>query len=331
MFKEWVRGHFAEERSMTSSQIIKLLEEEKPSLAKKIVKAAKKSSGTAYVGRYLLPLIKREGWLKYEEDTWKVNITPDRCAKCFKPIDEVYVIDSEERRFCSTDCADDFDDYIEDYGAYWDEYRNLFYDFSEVYPKINCYKKLKDVQESVNPITHIELLTLTKEIENIIWNPDYYDVVNDKGAEGPLAGEIYRIIKLLETNLKEFYKTEKNIGRQRPKQRKLYTIMIDTDFFTGPGKDSETFKNFKKKAARYKIKGADRWGTVKVMRRSDWYDELKDVAESSLHYENLIECPCCSSLVEEKYTRRAVDDYRYCLECCVEVERAGGFDDGSNF
>jgi hypothetical protein len=108
LFQAWTKHHLLKNRSTTSSEIFKALAKDEPGLLKRITKASKKIGPIAYIGRYLLPKFKKDGWLIYENNLWKVNINQGCCAQCLKPLDEVYFI-MGKIHFCNDDCADDFD------------------------------------------------------------------------------------------------------------------------------------------------------------------------------------------------------------------------------
>lgn len=75
------------------------------------------------------------------------------------------------------------EDFDEGYNPYWDEYMRMYSDFSDMYPHIKKYMKLKDKNEEVGPLAHIELINLIKDIEEIIYDYEYEEIVNDKGGD----------------------------------------------------------------------------------------------------------------------------------------------------
>jgi hypothetical protein len=325
-FRNWVVSYLSRERSLTSKQIYEFLSRDDAVLIKHIAKAGKKAGVAAYIGRYLLPAFREEGWLKKETQSWVVNPVPNRCAQCLKPIGEVYMIDFDKNHFCSSDCCDEFDRDYDCYESYEDEYFFLFDSFKNIYPKISSFKRFKYKEDDFNPVYHIQLINLIKDIENIIWDPDYSDIIYDQGADGPFAAEIYRIINILKDDLTELHWIEEDVNKSRPKQKKLYTLIIDSDYLSGPGKNDNLLKNFRQKARNHKVANKNIWTTNRLDIRNKWYYELSSVVKNALNSANYVECPLCLSLSEDKYTHRAIDGFCYCEKCHETVKKAGGYD-----
>lgn len=210
MFKRYALLYFSKFRSLSSKEIYKLLGNYDPKLLKRIKRITKRTEPAAYIGRYLLPLFKKEGWLIYKDNKWNVQIVQDRCVQCFKKIDEVYLIDSGNLHFCSTDCADEFEGFYEPYDCYWDEYLCLFTEFSEMYPKFSNYTKLDGTNNFISPFSHFNLLNLIQNIEDSINNSEFDEITNDEGADGKVAAEIYRMLVILNKKLINF-ETQKKI------------------------------------------------------------------------------------------------------------------------
>lgn len=107
LFDDWIRNFFKEERRATSKEIWEKLQQDQPRLGKAIKRAGARVGASAYIGRYLLRPITKEGWLHVLNGEWMVQATPERCYHCFSAIDDIYVIDAEENRYCSLDCLEE--------------------------------------------------------------------------------------------------------------------------------------------------------------------------------------------------------------------------------
>ncbi|OLN28961.1 hypothetical protein [Desulfosporosinus metallidurans] len=327
LFRDYVMPFIAKNRSTSSQTILELLEKEEPKLLKRINKTSKKIGPLAYIGRYLLAKFKKEGWLVNEDELWTVNINQERCAQCFKLLDEVYLVDIENNRFCSENCADDFEpEFVEPYDSYWDQYMYLFHTFSELYPKFAVFKKPLEKVEVISPSTHLALLKTLQKIEEHVYNPENDGIMLDEGADGPIAAEIYRMLSILNNELLQLRKVEKVFRKHRLKQKGVFAIIVDSEYLSGSSKNDAVFKEFIRKNRRYKMSKSNMWGTTKLEKRNQWYDELIPQLKSALHYENYVECPICSLLSEENHTKKANDNYRYCEYCYDDVRLAGGFD-----
>ena len=329
-FRNHVVPHLIQSRTTTCNAIVALLESDEPRLLKHITKASGKIGPIAYIGRYLLSKLKEEGWLINDYKTWKVKITPDRCAQCFKPLYEVYYITSE-KRFCNDDCANEFNwdsekaDHVGGDDPYWDEYSMFFNTFSQLYPQFRRYKKLIDNDGLVIPIDHIQLLNIIQEVKYELDNEDYQNFIADEGRDGPLAAEIYRMLSILDREQIELRKVKKEVQKHRGKQKRIYAIIIDRNYISDIGKGETAFKEFVRKNRRYKMTASNMWGSKILEKRNQWYDDLKTFLGNALGYKNIVECPLCTTLSEENYTYRAIDDFRYCENCYDRVRIAGGF------
>ncbi len=230
-FNTWAVAYFKDHRTAQSKDIFNRLKEEMPVTAKKIEKAGKKIGGPAYIGRHLLPGLAKEGWLQNKDRVWSVNITPDRCPYCLKPIDEVYLIDIDENRYCSADCMDEYEDAEPPYDSYWDDYIALFYEFEDIYYR---YQGILDDYATVtskNPepdkiiFTHRDILKTINHIEEILPNYDY--ILLNGGDDGPVAGEMNRMVESMQEKLDHLREMADNIAKIRQPQRKYYSITID--------------------------------------------------------------------------------------------------------
>jgi hypothetical protein len=332
IFRTWVTEYFVEERKLKSNEIFERLQEDVPRLVKSIKKVSKKSGAIAYIGRCLLSKFRKEGWLTYKNGVWSVQVTSDRCAYCFKPLDELYLIDYNEHRFCNSDCSEEFEevedleDFKEGYDCYWDKYYFLFDDFSHMYPNIKEYKSLKEENKLSNPLTYIELINFNKDIEEIIYDTYYDEIINDEGADGPFAWEIYRMLNIFKEELEELREVEAHIFKHRDKEKEFYSIIIDHNYLAKEGKKNKVLQKFIKKNSKYLMENCSHtWITSEREKRDQWYDELKKVIDGYFDYKNYYECDNCGAIVEQKYTRRAIDNYHYCEECFDDVKSSGGF------
>jgi len=90
-----------------------------------------------------------------------------------------------------------------------------------MYHKITQYTMLSVDKESASPFLHFSLLNFIHDIEETLDNGEFDEIVNDKGADGPIAAEIYRMLVILNNNLVELYQIEKNIKKLRAKENRM--------------------------------------------------------------------------------------------------------------
>jgi hypothetical protein len=326
LFRKWVTNYFSEDRKLRSKKILEKLQKDVPSLVKNIKKVAKKNGEVSYIGRCLLPKFKKEGWLIYKSGFWRVKVTPERCAYCFKPLNEVYLIDNNENHFCNDDCLEELGDFQEGFNPYWDEYRMMYSNFRDMYPDIKKYKELKNTLSNIDPLTHIELINFIKDIEQILYDSEYQEIVIDEGGDGSFSWEVYRMFNILKDELEELIEVEGQVLSYRVKEKKFYSIIVDHNYLAGEGKKNKLLQKFIKKNSKYLMENCSHtWITSDREKRGQWYDELNKGIDGYFHYKNYYQCSNCEAVVEDRYTRKAIDDYNYCEECWEEVESSGGF------
>ncbi|WP_461207877.1 hypothetical protein [Clostridium sp. DL1XJH146] len=329
LFQKWAIQYFANEKKLSSKDIFERLQKDLPSLIKGIKKVSKKSGVVAYIGRCLLPEFRREGWLDYKKGYWSVKIVPGRCAQCFKLIDDVYYIDSDDRHFCCEDCCEEFYEFYdlgEDYNPYWDEYSMMYIEFIDMYPKIESYKIVNATDIDIDPLEHIKLINFIKDIEEIIYDSEYEEIVDDEGGDGAFAAEVYRMYCILKNGLEELIDIEGKVREKRPEEIELYSIVIDYDYLVNEGKKNKSLQKFIKKNTKFLMENRSNiWITSEFEKRSKWYDEFKKRMDGYISYKNYYQCPNCGAISEYNRTWRAIDDYHYCEKCYEDVKCSGGF------
>lgn len=318
-FYNWAVMFFKSNRTAQSKDVFEKLKKEMPKISKKIEKAGKKIGASAYVGRYLLTSLAKEGWLINNGKKWSIKITPDRCTYCISPIDDLYLIDIDNNRYCSIDCFDNYDNAVQPYDSYWDDYISLFSEFELIYYE---YKRLllecEDVpskSQNTNKLilTHIDLNKLIDYIGDIL--PDYDYILLNGGDDGPLAREMYRMVESIQAKVDHLQIMEDNIRKVRGPQKKYYSITINHEYLIGPGKKNVVLKKFIKEHRNYINSNLlNTWTTRDLNQRNDWWELLHNT-NTDLDYKNTEECPLCGKIESEKYLRRSYDGYRYCEEC----------------
>jgi len=323
-FYSWTMSFFKNNRAAQSKEVFEKLKEEMPRMAKKIEKAGKKIGALAYIGRHLLPSFAKEGWLKNKDKVWSVEITPDRCPYCLQQIDEVYIIDIENNRYCNADCMEECEGAEPPYDSYWDDYIALFYEFESIYHQyrgtLEDYETITNNGQDSRKIifTHIYAIKLIDHIEEIL--PDFEYILFNGGDDGSLATEMNRMVESIQAKLEHLRTMADNIGKLRNPQIKFYSIIIDPAYLNGPGKKDLELKKFMKKYRKYRNPAEPNiWTTDNSDLSHNWWDLLGYLKEA-LDYVNTVECPLCGKVETEKIRGRSIDEYRYCEDCYYDYE-----------
>lgn len=310
-FFKWTTQYFRDNRQGVSKEIFNQYKKDFPPEAKRMEKLCKKTGAPAYIGRYLLPRLIREGWLILDKETWTVKVIPERCARCFSPIEDIYVIDIENRRYCSTECMDEAEDAPPHYDSFVDSYFFLFDDYKDI---TLAYRSL--LKDTRNNIIHDHILTkkLQEQTTEVLDNHD--SILFNGGDDGPLAAEMYRMLLDLQQYQQGLEELEAKIMKKRPPQTQFYSITINQDYMEGPGKQNPILRKFIKKHMQYRDQTIpNTWTTPKVELRNRWWETLHNSLGYALTYQNTLGCSLCGKRQERKYLTPAADEYLYCEEC----------------
>jgi hypothetical protein len=208
----FLRDYFANNRSLTTFEIIMTLQEDNPDIFELLKDASVKMNEENYLNRYILPKFKKEGWLSLIKDEWKVQLSHDRCTYCFQPLNQIYVIDIDLNRYCSWECTEKCRYYAEPYENNLDMYSFLFDRFERLLPRCLFFNNNTPFSQQT---VLLELGEIVKEIVEIV-EDSYYDYIRfDKGKESCVDLEIYRMLTILDQQyerLKSLLTRTTNIG-----------------------------------------------------------------------------------------------------------------------
>ncbi|KAF1084037.1 hypothetical protein SPSYN_02949 [Sporotomaculum syntrophicum] len=150
--------------------------------------------------------------------------------------------------------------------------------------------------------------------------PDYDYILLNGGDDGPVAGEMNRMVESIQEKLDHLKTMEDDVRKLRNPQRKFYSIIIDPVYLNGPGKKNAALKKFIRKYKAYANQdNPNIWTTSDLEQRNGWWELLNNINEAR-NYSNSGECPLCGKIETENSLRRAVDDYQYCEDCYVEYD-----------
>jgi hypothetical protein len=193
----------------------------------------------------------------------------------------------------------------------------LFWDFQKLKEKYNFYlERLLKISFE----THLELTIIKRDIYEVL-NDDYFSTVFFNGGDdGPLAAEMYRMLMVLNEEVKVIEDLIERCKRRLPETNELFSIEIDQDILRKRKKPEmlrgfiQTHRNFRDKEKR------NRWLTNDSAERSTWYSLLteNEELEGKIKYRNEIKCPHCEEVVERKWSRRTIDGFFYCDDCYKE-------------
>lgn len=123
-----------------------------------------------------------------------MQLSPDRCSCCFKPIDQIYIIDIDLNRYCSWDCTEKCYYYTNPYESNLDLYSDLFDQFETLLPKSISFQENRDYSLKQN---RAKLDKMVRKLDSMIQDPDYREVLRTKGTESCIDAEIYSMLLLL--------------------------------------------------------------------------------------------------------------------------------------
>ncbi|TCT21768.1 hypothetical protein EDD68_11072 [Melghiribacillus thermohalophilus] len=308
LFDDWIRNFFKEERRATSKEIWEKLQQDQPRLGKAIKRAGARVGASAYIGRYLLRPITKEGWLHVLNWEWMVQATPERCYHCFSAIDDIYVIDAEENRYCSLDCLEECPEARDPYDSYWDDYVFLYMDFADF------HGEAKDLRHCLpSPENHLGVCRLLKKMDQWFEFPDYDDIWFNGGDDGPIAREMYRMLRLLNQDDEQLKSLEREMREARGKQKMIYSIEVLN--LEGQLKENRAFHCFFRKNIKYFDEIRHMFSTEDVWLWHDWGKELEEILPGAYRSINEFRCPSCGRIGEDNRFERLEDNYKYCEEC----------------
>lgn len=199
---------------------------------------------------------------------------------------------SIRQRNCDVDCLEECESTIELSDSYWDEY--VF---------------LTD-NSSMTPRNHIALCSLLKELEDWIDSSDYDHIYLNGGDDSLLAAEMYRMLMLLEKDVKQLRKLEQEMRNERGTQQTRYSLLIDSTVMSRK-KQSKVLKAFMRDHKTFYVETRQRWVTADVFQWRDWIDSLNSVLDAKVDERVEMQCPKCEKIEEEKSMHRKIDKYKY--------------------
>lgn len=258
--------------------------------------------------------LSKEGWIKKEGKHWVTQYAENYCAYCFRPIEDIYLIDIDNYQYCSENCMDAAEA-VEPYDSYWDYYFCLFLDFKELKPKCDHYLKNDIMADADN---YLNILQLIQDINEVFDNPDYNDIWYNGGDDGTVAAEMYRMLKTLQKDSETLRKKEEWIRKNRKPQGHYYSIIVDNDSLSNK-EVKRKLEHFIKLYNKYRDENrCNVWTTENIHLRNKWWDRLNK-NRVPVSYINSLECPCCGKVDDERNFHRALDNYKYCYECIGEL------------
>ncbi|MBB5172463.1 hypothetical protein [Texcoconibacillus texcoconensis] len=200
----WLKQVMKKQQKMNTHQLWEKMQQEEPTLAKKVKKQSGKSSPIAYLGRHILKPLSEEHWLTRDGKDWVICLPENHCAYCLRSVDDVYVIDANDHLYCGLDCLDDDEeaDPIED--GYWDDYAMLVMDFEHYYPEAQRLLKTADFEDEEDRALARELYD---DLDEYLGSGDFTTIYMNGGDDGPLAAEMYRMLMCLEEVHEQLLKT----------------------------------------------------------------------------------------------------------------------------
>lgn len=191
----FLKDYFANNRTSSAFEIVVTLQEENNDLLQILNDANAKMNTESYLTRYILPKLKNDGWLSLIDDQWRVQLSPDRCSCCFKPIDQIYIIDIDLNRYCSWNCTEKCYYFTNPYENNLDLYSNLYDQSETVLSKCISFQENRDYSHKQN---RAKLDKMVRKLDSMIHDPDYSEVLRTNGTASCIDAEIYRMLLLLE-------------------------------------------------------------------------------------------------------------------------------------
>lgn len=312
-------------RDIKTDQLIKQLKADEPDLFKQL--AARKMDSVELANKLLAELSQEIG-IVCRSEKWTLKKSTKFCRYCASPLNEVYLQGGKGKRFCNIDCYDDYFEIPQDEldlheDPYWDDYLYLFdlFDyFKELYPYHWLKKKLADIKQMNTQdlaFFHLNLLEYLNQLKEVFEEEAFLDIEKLEGADGPVAQEMFRILKLLRREDTDLKKAEA-IARKKRGTQKLYGIKVDGDKVTKSIQQKNEWITFNQRNKHHKVKHQFLWTTRDVFRRNEWYDQLTCIFKDPVGYENLVQCLICSKWEDPRYMTRQADQFHYCTECSEE-------------
>ncbi|MEH7226369.1 hypothetical protein V7112_21360 [Bacillus sp. JJ1566] len=324
-FKEFCREYFKKDVEGRSVEVLQRLEAENHRLYKVIENTVGKQKITGYIGR-MLRIVAEEGWLIYEDKTWKAKSEWGYCTNCFSPLDDIYLIDIDHHQYCDSDCFDELEA-VTHYDSYADEYLFLFRDFEKLKGRYRYYLN-QNIKEDFQ--IHLDLTMILRDLYSILNVCEYSTVLFNGGDDGPLASEMYRMLMILKEESIKLEKLLEQCKKILPPSNECFSIEISDDVMR-KGNRPEVLREFIRTNRKYRNKeNKNKWSTTDSMQRLDWYNALTE--EESLINDvsliNEVECPQCKQVEDQKWSRRVPDGYFYCDECYEELDFEFEFERG---
>ncbi|WP_138419695.1 hypothetical protein [Aquibacillus sediminis] len=316
-FKAFCRGYFKKQREAKSIEVLQELKVAERKLYRKMEKAVGKRKIKGYVGR-LLRSVSREGWLYYKQKDWKTKPEWGYCTYCFSPLEDIYVIDIDDHQYCNSDCFDELEAEPH-YDGYADDYLFLFWDFEKLKDKYTSYLN-RSLQKDF--ATHLELSVILRDINNVMNDSDYATVLWNGGDDGPVAGEMYRMLMTLREDSELLGKQLVQCKKALPDTTKRFAIEV-SDAIMRKRKRPEVLREFIRNHRKYRDKENNhKWFTTDSFQRMQWYDALTqdEALTKEISWLNEVDCPECNQIVDDKSSRRAPDDFYYCEACYRELD-----------
>lgn len=322
-FKRICKVFFKNNREGMSADLVKELLENHRSLYKTIEKAVgKQKVMNDYVGR-LLRNIAKEGWLIYEKKRWKVKPKWGYCTYCFAPLDEIYLIDIDHHQYCNSNCFDEMEAILH-YDSYADEYMFLFWEFEKLKGKYRFYLDRQFKKDIPN---HLDITMIIRDVYDLLNEDENSEVLLNGGDDGPLAGEMYRMLMILKKDAEVLEKLLGECEKVLPHTNERFSIEISNEIMRKK-KRPESIKEFIKANRKFRDKeNKNKWTTGNSSQQLNWHITLTEEEELKNHVTllNEVECPQCKKIEDKKLCRRVPTGYYYCEECYEELDFEYGF------
>jgi hypothetical protein len=199
-----------------------------------------------------------------------------------------------------------------------DDYIYLFSEYQSLKERYQSYLR-SPVEKCFE--SHLVLNVINRDIEEVLQDDCFSTVLWNGGDDGPLAGEMYRMLMNLREDADRIEILIEKYKNLLPITNQLFSIEIDNQLLR-KRKRAESLREFIQRYRKYRnVDQANKWTTSDPSMRSDWYDLLmkEEQLERKFSILNETRCPHCDQVVESKWSRRAIDGYYYCADCYGEL------------
>lgn len=188
---DYLRDYFANNRSVNKDELVFNLYAEQADWLVQLKDELGEMQIKTFISRYVLPKFVSEGWLKVNVNQMEVQLDPHKCAYCFRPVGDIYLIDIDTNKYCGSECTNSSAYYMDPYEWGIDQYRFFFYFFEKWLPKI------RDVINIASEDDRKRVNKLIAKIEKAYTDYDVYGFEKPIAEQNIVDSEVLRMNNIL--------------------------------------------------------------------------------------------------------------------------------------